>query len=134
MFSRALRLPIFIFILSLTRLITVVVQKLFPAAIVINRGVVFGWLTHPFVVVVLLVMGVLVLFRLLRSTKIAFNDRWGLALVAVGGLSNILDRLLYGGVIDYWPLFGWSTFNLADVEILLGVVWLVWPVANKKAV
>jgi len=40
-------------------------------------------------------------------------------LIMFGGLSNLIDRLFVGGVIDIVNLaYGW--FNLADVAIILG--------------
>lgn len=52
-------------------------------------------------------------------------DTLGEMLVLVGGTSNFLDRIIYGGVIDFIQIyFGrWSfpIFNFADVYIVLGV-------------
>jgi signal peptidase II len=47
------------------------------------------------------------------------------SLVFAGGLANIADRLLYGGVIDYIRIGPIPTFNLADLCISLGVLGLV---------
>lgn len=57
-----------------------------------------------------------------------------LALVIGGALGNALDRLLYGGVADFFSLhlraigssFHWYVFNLADVAIVAGVVLLLY--------
>ncbi len=52
-------------------------------------------------------------------------DTFGEMLVLVGGTSNFLDRLIYGGVVDFIQVsFGkWSfpIFNFADIYIVLGV-------------
>ena len=49
---------------------------------------------------------------------------WGLLLG--GGLSNMLDRFFYGGVVDWWR---WETLgftnNLADVLIFLAVIGII---------
>lgn len=42
-------------------------------------------------------------------------------LIALGGASNIFDRLAYGGVIDYL-LFARSAWNIADIMILAGLL------------
>lgn len=49
-------------------------------------------------------------------------------LMFTGAMSNLYDRLAYGFVID-WADFGprWPVFNLADVIVLIGVAWYVWP-------
>ena len=78
----------------------------------------------------LLVMGtgaiaLIVLFWMLRErTK---GDIFGLALILGGALGNILDRVLYGYVIDYADLhFGafrpFMIFNVADACITIGVL------------
>jgi signal peptidase II len=55
-------------------------------------------------------------------------NRWqviALALIVGGGLSNIIDRLLYGHVVDMLHLkaFGLQTgiFNVADMAIMAGM-------------
>ena len=47
------------------------------------------------------------------------------ALILAGGVSNIYDRFIHGGVVDYvyWHCgFDFAVFNLADVLIDIGVV------------
>lgn len=50
------------------------------------------------------------------------------ALILAGGVSNIYDRFIHGGVVDYiyWHCgFDFAVFNLADVIIDIGVVLLL---------
>lgn len=52
-----------------------------------------------------------------------------IALLFTGGLSNILDRFTYGGVVDYFYWHHWfefAIFNFADVIIDLGVVIIIY--------
>jgi len=48
-----------------------------------------------------------------------------LALILGGAIGNLVDRLLYGYVIDfldvYYQSFHWPAFNIADSAITLGV-------------
>ena len=54
------------------------------------------------------------------------NDRlapaalWPFLLIALGGASNIYDRISCGGVVDY-ILFARSAWNIADIMILAGL-------------
>ena len=44
-------------------------------------------------------------------------------LLLSGGVSNIIDRLIYRGVLDWihiWTLW----FNIADISIMSGVLWI----------
>jgi signal peptidase II len=46
-----------------------------------------------------------------------------------GGISNIIDRFIHGGVVDYvyWHCgFDFAIFNLADVLIDIAVVLIIW--------
>jgi len=50
------------------------------------------------------------------------------SLVAGAGISNIIDRFNYGGVVDYvyWHCwFDFAIFNFADVVIDFGVAWIL---------
>jgi signal peptidase II len=53
--------------------------------------------------------------------------RFALLFLLAGALGNLVDRVLYGEVVDfahlYWSgVFDWATFNVADVLITVGLV------------
>lgn len=56
-------------------------------------------------------------------------ERAGLALVVGGALGNIVDRLRQGAVTDfldlYWQDWHWPTFNVADIAITLGALFIL---------
>lgn len=57
------------------------------------------------------------------------------ALVFAGALGNLVDRLLYGGVIDFIDVGFWPVFNVADSAISIAVVLLVvreYVLTNQK--
>lgn len=51
-------------------------------------------------------------------------------MVLAGALSNLLDRILYGGVIDFIVVsyyeWAWPIFNIADVCIVTGLVIMIF--------
>lgn len=52
-----------------------------------------------------------------------------IAFIFAGGISNIIDRFIHGGVVDYvyWHYkFEFAIFNLADVLIDIGVVLILY--------
>lgn len=55
--------------------------------------------------------------RLLRLT--------GVALMLVGGASNVLDRLQLGSVTDVFTTVGGLSFNLSDLYLVAGLVLLL---------
>ncbi|AVA20127.1 signal peptidase II [Rhizobium sp. LEGMi198b] len=92
-----------------------------------NLGVAFSMLSGMdgwFIVGMRLVIVVFVLW-LWRRTP---NHRWlahlGFALIIAGALGNLIDRFLYGHVIDYilfhTETWSFAVFNLADSFITVG--------------
>jgi signal peptidase II len=61
-----------------------------------------------------------------------------LGLIMGGAVSNAIDRLVLGGVADFFSLhalgFYWYVFNIADVAIVAGVVGLLYDsvTASRK--
>lgn len=53
----------------------------------------------------------------------------GLTLILGGAIGNLIDRLLYGHVIDfiqvYYDIYYWPAFNIADSAITLGAGLLI---------
>ena len=46
--------------------------------------------------------------------------RLGIAVVLAGAVGNLIDRLLYGFVLDFFEIRGFPVFNLADACITVG--------------
>jgi len=57
---------------------------------------------------------------------------WGLTLVLSGGISNAIDRVQYKCVIDFIDLKYWPVFNLADVFISVGGLFLILAFFRKQ--
>jgi signal peptidase II len=61
-----------------------------------------------------------------------------LGLIMGGAIGNAIDRVLIGGVADFFSLhafgFYWYVFNIADVAIVAGVIGLLYDslVASRK--
>ena len=52
-----------------------------------------------------------------------------------GALGNLVDRLVYGDVADFFHFYGfgydWYVFNIADAAITIGVVGLLYDALLK---
>lgn len=55
----------------------------------------------------------------------------GVALVLTGVYANFIEKLLWGNVIDYLSIVNLH-YNLADLEILLGLIFLNYRIWAKK--
>lgn len=67
---------------------------------------------------------VIVAIDLLRNRQIGLG-RFGLALLLGGILGNLIDRIAFGYVTDIFMFFGLPVFNLADIFIAAGALYLV---------
>jgi signal peptidase II len=107
------------------------VTPFFNLVLVWNRGVSFGffgsgearWLLVAFTALVVVI---------LTRWLITSTARWeclGLALIMAGAIGNVIDRIIFGAVIDFldFHLFGWHfwAFNVADTALTLGVIALL---------
>lgn len=50
----------------------------------------------------------------------------GIGLGIGAGLSNLLDRLARGGVVDFIAIGRWPSFNLADAGLVAGLGLVAW--------
>ena len=100
-----------------------VLGDFFHITYVQNKGVAFSML-YGHQTAILILTGVLIAAVLVFL--IGFNKKFpvmfnlGLALVCGGGLSNIIDRAVYGYVVDMLDFGSFPVFNAADVCICVG--------------
>lgn len=80
-----------------------------------------------FLFIATVVILVILIFLLIESyLKKKYSLILVMTLILTGALSNLSDRLIYGGVIDFINLFSFSTFNIADCLIIAGVsLWVI---------
>ena len=96
-----------------------------------NYGVafsMFSFLEHNLKYIQLAIVLIATLY-LFKNQSVFKEYYLPIALLYSGGLSNILDRFTYGGVVDYfyWHYgFEFAIFNIADVMIDLAVVIIIY--------
>lgn len=56
-----------------------------------------------------------------------------LTLVSVSAVTNLYDRIFYGGVIDYLEIINLSSFNLADLIISSAIILFIIDLQFKKS-
>jgi len=96
----------------------------------INTGISFGW-QIPGIEFWGLIL-IVVLFYIWSQEWRA----WGWAFIILGGILNFGERLLTGGVRDYWLIPGTSIYNnINDYLIALGVgeliIYFLWKKRQK---
>ena len=102
-----------------------------------NFGVSFGLLSGIVAPWILILIGLLVVGFI---TYLMFNskdllEKWGLFIIISGAISNIIDRIINGYVIDFIYLhisnFYWPAFNFADIYISIGILMVIINIINK---
>jgi signal peptidase II len=90
--------------------------------IIKNTGVAFSFLSGINPIFIALVLVVLL--------KYWRKNIW-FVLIFAGGISNLIDRIRLGYVVDFIDLKFWPVFNLADVFITLGVLSISYAAAKS---
>ena len=54
-------------------------------------------------------------------------------MMLAGAMSNLIDRLAFGHVIDFIDILPWFIFNVADIAILFGLIGFAWDIPDVTA-
>ncbi|MDA3043316.1 MULTISPECIES: signal peptidase II [unclassified Campylobacter] len=103
----------------------------FSLILTFNRGVAFSMLAFLGESLKFIQLGLIALLAwYVFSQKELFNAHWlPFGILLGGGVSNVLDRFIHGGVVDYVAWHKWfefAVFNFADVMIDLAIVIFLW--------
>jgi len=111
------------------------VTSFFNLVLTYNRGAAFsflasaaGWQRGLFIVIALAasIWIVYLLRKHPRQTLFCI----ALSLVLAGAVGNLIDRILFGAVIDFLEChafdYHWPAFNVADSAITCGAALLIW--------
>ncbi len=99
-----------------------------------NKGITWGLLSSEsnfglislalLISIVIIIFFIHTIYEYKKNENILFN-----VLILSGATSNLLDRVLYRGVIDFIDLhinsWHWPAFNLADIFIVVGVFGII---------
>jgi signal peptidase II len=119
---------------------TVPVLPFFNLVMVWNPGISYGLFpaSSPFATGCLVVLSLTAVAGLgwwlwgCRSLSLAL----GIGSVIGGALGNLIDRLLYGKVADFFHFYAfgydWYVFNIADAAITLGAIAIIYEVLKPE--
>ncbi len=110
-----------------------IIQDFFHLTYVTNDGMAFG-LSMPGGRTILLILSILLTIFIcwfLWQEREGHNlVRLGLALILAGAFGNLLDRILYGKVVDFLDFmigdFHWYIFNIADSSVTIGMMLFIF--------
>ena len=88
-----------------------------------NTGALFGlFKNNNLLFIISSFIALIILIYFLFKTKKSFLNNVSVIMIISGIVSNLIDRLYFGYVIDFIDLKIWPIFNLADVFILAGII------------
>jgi len=119
----------------------VAVTSFFNLVLVYNPGAAFsflsdaaGWQRGLFIAIALIASAWIV--TLLRQYPDQRLFALALSLVLAGAVGNVIDRILFGAVVDFldFHAYGWHwpAFNVADSAITCGALLLIWDAVRPR--
>ena len=102
-----------------------------------NFGVSFGLFSGVISPWILVILGLLIVTFIFYLMKSASNnlEEWSLLIIISGAISNIIDRIFNGYVIDFiyfhYKDFFWPAFNFADIYITIGIIMIIINIFRK---
>ena len=111
-----------------------ILNNLMSFHIVFNRGISWGMFNSSQTSTFIIVSSAIFFLTLVLAgyAWLRYYDKRlvvGEVLVVAGSISNLVDRIIYHGVVDFIQLsfhgWSWPIFNLADCCIVLGVIVMI---------
>lgn len=111
-----------------------VIKNFFHLTLIQNKGTAFGLFKNQSLFFVLISFAAIVLIsRFLFFKKHGDNYlRIPLCLILAGAAGNLIDRLIFGFVIDFLDFRIWPVFNFADSFICVGAGWIITLLFPEK--
>ena len=104
--------------------------------LIYNQGAAFGILSDQsgwqrwFLVLVSIGISLVLVFWIGKTVNTSKLECFSITFILAGAIGNLLDRLIYGYVIDFIYVFygdySWPNFNIADSSITIGAVLLIY--------
>ena len=106
-----------------------IIQGFFHFTYVTNDGMAFG-LSFPggktILLFVTLILTGVIMWMLWKEKNSHNLIRYGLTFILAGAIGNMIDRILYGKVVDFLDImignFNWYIFNVADSAVTFGMI------------
>ena len=107
-----------------------IIKNFFSLTYAKNEGVAFSLMDGyvPLIIVSTIIV-LFMIFKYIKNNDISCSDIIGYSFVIGGAIGNLIDRVVYGYVVDFldFNIFGYNypIFNLADTFIVVGVIILI---------
>jgi len=110
-----------------------VIRGVLNITLVHNKGAAFGLLKDQLpLFIIVSIFAVLLIVLNLKGHKGINLYSLSLTLILSGALGNLIDRALFGYVIDFLDFRIWPVFNVADSAITIGAILLAYDILVPK--
>lgn len=111
-----------------------ILENIFHLTYINNPGAAFGMLPNKtsFFIVMSVVVFVGVIWYARTLPKQQRLTRLALGLVLGGAIGNLIDRVRFGAVVDFFDFRVWPVFNIADIAISVAVVLIIWELFRQE--
>ena len=111
-----------------------VIKNFFHITYVLNPGAAFGILPHQswFFILAGAAMIAVFCFYYPKLKQHCAYFHYGCVALLSGAVSNLIDRVRSGLVIDFFDFRVWPVFNIADIAIVLGVASMIYAILYKE--
>ncbi len=115
----------------------VIIPNFFSLQKVYNTGAAWSILSNgTSILIIIAIIAFLLLLKYQNKFKINFRNTLAFGLIYGGLIGNLIDRIVYGHVIDYlrFVLFNYDfpIFNLADSAIVIGFILLILAIIKGE--
>jgi len=95
-------------------------------SVTINQGFFFGFFQHLSDIITFLhIYFIILLFFLYKKYRFDHKLEKTILLIMSGSFSNLIDRCIHNGIVDYIHLSPLPSFNLSDLIIVISVLYLL---------
>ncbi|MCM8791600.1 MAG: signal peptidase II [Candidatus Omnitrophica bacterium] len=110
-----------------------IIKNIFHLTFICNTGGFFGvFKNNNFIFIIVSFLAIILIIRDLRDASTDNNFKVALTLIIAGAMGNLIDRLLWGYVIDFLDFRIWPVFNIADTSISCGVILIIYRMFIKN--
>lgn len=107
-----------------------IIKNFFSLTYAKNEGVAFSLMDgYVPLIIISTILVLFMIFKYIKDNAISRSDIIGYSFVIGGAIGNLVDRVVYGYVVDFldFNIFGYNypIFNLADTFIVIGVIILL---------